>query len=78
MKILCFGIARDIAGGPALRLEGIAGQSVAHFRVALLDAYPAFRELADFAVARNQTYATDEELIGAEDEVVIIPPVSGG
>ncbi len=78
MNILCFGIAREIAGGPALRLEGVAGQSVANFRQALLRAYPAFGDLADFAVARNEAYATDEEIIEDGDEVVIIPPVSGG
>ncbi len=78
MNILCFGIAREIAGGPSLRLEGVAGKPVAALRVALIAAYPGFGELSGFAVARNEAYATDGEVIEADDEVVIIPPVSGG
>jgi molybdopterin converting factor small subunit len=29
-------------------------------------------------VAVNQRYATDDQLVGASDEVAIIPPVAGG
>ncbi|MCP9235488.1 MoaD/ThiS family protein [Lewinella sp. JB7] len=78
MKILCFGVAREIAGGPSLQLQDVAGKSVSELRTALLRQYPAFAELTGFAVARNEAYATDDEVIGQDDEVVIIPPVSGG
>ncbi|MBB4078263.1 molybdopterin converting factor small subunit [Lewinella aquimaris] len=78
MRILCFGIAREIAGGPGLQLDGIVGKSVRELRMALMREFPGFADLTDFAVARNEVYATDEEIIAAGDEVVIIPPVSGG
>jgi molybdopterin converting factor subunit 1 len=78
MKILCFGIAREIAGGPDLQLDAVAGSTVAELRERLIDSYPAFGELSSFAIARNECYATDEAIIGEGDEVVIIPPVSGG
>ena len=78
MKIACFGIAREIAGGPYLQLAGVGGKTVAELRRALVDAYPAFADLSSFAIARNEVYAGDEEVIAVDDEVVIIPPVSGG
>ncbi|PHK99816.1 MoaD/ThiS family protein [Neolewinella marina] len=78
MKIQCFGVARDIAGGPYLSLDQLEGRSVAELRQALLQAYPAFGELVSFAIARNEEYASDEERIEAGDQLVIIPPVAGG
>lgn len=76
--IHCFGAARDIAGGPTLQLTDVEGCSVAQLKRSLITAYPALGELVSFAIARNEAYATDEELIVAGDELVIIPPVAGG
>ena len=78
MKILCFGVAREIAGGSHLFLDDVAGGTVASLREQLLREYPAFGELVSFAVARNEEYAEDSDTIEAGDEVVIIPPVAGG
>ena len=78
MKIACFGIAREIAGGPSVDLAGVEGVTVAELKRRLVTEYPALGELASFAVARNEVYALEEEVIAAGDELVIIPPVSGG
>ena len=78
MKIVCFGVAREIAGGPALHLPDVTGRTVAELKEQLISAYPAFGELVSFAVARNEMYALDHDIITADDELVIIPPVSGG
>ena len=78
MKIHCFGIAREIAGGPTLSLDGVVGTTVAELKQRLVTTYPAFGELVSFAVARNEEYAADQEVIEAGDEIVIIPPVAGG
>ncbi|CAH1001979.1 hypothetical protein LEM8419_02894 [Neolewinella maritima] len=78
MKIACFGVAREIAGGPSLRLPDIEGSTVAELRQKLITAYPAFGGLVSFAIARNEAYALDGDRIEAGDELVIIPPVSGG
>ncbi|MGB3801488.1 MAG: MoaD/ThiS family protein [Lewinella sp.] len=78
MRIQCFGVAREIAGGSTLTLEQLEGATVAELRQRLVAAYPAFGELVSFAIARNEEYARDEEHISAGDELVIIPPVAGG
>lgn len=76
--IRCFGAAREIAGGPTLQLEDIEGRSIADLKQRLMQTYPAFADLVSFAVARNEAYAEDGEVIVAGDELVIIPPVAGG
>ena len=78
MKIACFGVARDIAGGPSLDLPGVEGLTVADLKRRLVMEHPALGELVSFAVARNEVYALDDEVVRAGDELVIIPPVSGG
>lgn len=77
-RILTFAAAADIVGADHCLLDLPAGATVAALRVALIAAYPAFGELVDFAVARNEIYAGPEDMISPGDVVVVIPPVSGG
>lgn len=76
--ILCFGVARDIAGGDHLRLALEAGATVADLRRTLEERYPALTELTHYALARNETYARPEEIVAPADVLAILPPVSGG
>lgn len=78
MKILAFGIAKDIVGGSELTITVDTMISVADLKNKLLSDFPKFGELTAFAIAVNNEYATDDEIIQPTDEVVIIPPVSGG
>jgi molybdopterin converting factor small subunit len=53
--------------------------TVAGVRAALAAAVPAIAPLlARSAVAVGGRYAADETLVGPDDEIAIIPPVSGG
>ncbi len=78
IKILAFGIARDILGGSKLTVEMPTQPTVGQLKAHLCESYPAFEQLASFAIALNTEYADDGQAIQAGDEVVIIPPVSGG
>ncbi len=79
MNLLLFGIAREIVGVPRLTLpEPAAIQTVADLRTWLTQTYPAFNELRSLAVAVNQEYATDDQMLDAAAEIALIPPVSGG
>jgi molybdopterin converting factor subunit 1 len=78
-NILTFGIAKDIIGARTLTLT----IATPHFTVAALKAeivalYPAFQNLYAFAIAVNTEYADDDLVLATTDEIVIIPPVSGG
>lgn len=78
IRILAFGIARDILGGPNLKLSSPENLTVGQLLELLKERYPAFGELTSLAIAVNAEYADDSQLITANDEVVIIPPVAGG
>jgi molybdopterin converting factor subunit 1 len=78
IKILAFGITRDILGGSMVEMQMPAEASVADLRAALYTEYPALQKLNNLAIALNTEYASEEQKITAMDEVVLIPPVSGG
>lgn len=78
IKILAFGIAKDILGGRQLKLDVPDQTSIADLKTTLVSTYPAFAKLRSLALAVNQNYVDDDLMLKTEDEVVIIPPVSGG
>lgn len=78
ITLLCFGIARDITGAANVTLHLRPRPSVTEVRNQLIRDYPAFGELVSFAIARNEEYAADEEVVERNDVLAIIPPVSGG
>ncbi|RPD41383.1 molybdopterin converting factor subunit 1 [Chitinophaga barathri] len=77
MKIMFFGIAKELAGGATLEITEKPG-TVGQFREWLIRQYPAMRELRKVMIAVNKTYATDEQTIADDDEIAVIPPLSGG
>jgi len=78
ITILAFGIARDILGGSETTMELPSGITVDDLRQKLYADYPELTKLASLAIACNNEYAQGPEEITERDEVVLIPPVSGG
>ena len=78
IKGIAFGIARDIVGGSEFELTIQDGTTVADFKQALCVKYPAFEALKSFAIAIGEEYREDDYPLNEHQEVVIIPPVSGG
>jgi molybdopterin converting factor small subunit len=79
MKIIAFGIAKDITG--SLFNDFSAGEnpvSVAVLKEQLFKKYPELGNLSTLSIAVNNQYATNETMVNAADEVALIPPVSGG
>jgi molybdopterin converting factor subunit 1 len=78
-NILTFGIAKDIIGARTLTLNiEISDFTVAALKAQIVQLYPAFQNLYAFAIAVNTEYADDDLVLNTTDEIVIIPPVSGG
>lgn len=75
--ILAFGIAKDIFGGSSIQME-LQGNAVAELKEALERQYPRLKQIASYMVAVNNEYAADDLLLTGQDEIAIIPPVSGG
>lgn len=76
MRVLLFGIAKDIAGVPVITTTGVA--DVAALKEWLYAQYPPLRELRSLMIAVNKVYANDEQPLLPGDEIAVIPPVSGG
>ena len=78
IDLLAFGIAKDILEGNSLSVTFQEGLTVGDLKKWLQNNYPAFERLRSFSIAVNEEYRSDDFVIQAKDEVVIIPPVSGG
>jgi len=77
-NILLFGIAADIVGSNELTLDIAKNTDVNSLKTTLTDSYSGFKNVHQFAIAVNESYASNETLIQPNDIVAIIPPVSGG
>lgn len=78
INILAFGIAKDIIQGSTLGLEITEGTSVGELKKQLVRQFPDFEKLRSLAIAVNEEYQEDDFVLSERDEIVIIPPVSGG
>lgn len=77
VKVLAFGIAKEILGTNRLVVEfdGNTSGALKHF---LERQFPLLKELPAYMLAVNTEYVLDETAINHNDEIAIIPPVSGG
>lgn len=78
LKVLCFGITRDIIGQFEYKVSLPANATVADLKNYLAVQFPAFGKLKSLRIALNEAYAEDPMLLKENDEIVLIPPVSGG
>ena len=78
LNLLCFGIAREILGGDAQKMEFPDSKTIGDLKIFLNEHYPELNKLAHYMVAKNNQYAADIDLVADNDEIAIIPPVSGG
>jgi molybdopterin synthase sulfur carrier subunit len=78
IRVLFFGISRDIAGKNEEYLEVDNDLSVKEFRQRLKGLFPGLNEMETYAVAVNEAYAEEGQIISGHDTIAIIPPVSGG
>jgi molybdopterin converting factor subunit 1 len=79
VRVLFFGMLKDLAGKPSDTVEVREGASVRDVLAHCERQIPQLRpSLASLAVAVNQQYAGPDTKLNAEDELALLPPVSGG
>jgi molybdopterin synthase catalytic subunit len=79
VRVLFFGVLKDLAGRSSELLELPDGAVVRDLLTHYVSEVPPMGEsLASIAVAVNQEYAGPEAVLKADDEVGLLPPVSGG
>jgi molybdopterin converting factor subunit 1 len=79
VNVLLFAIAKDIFGKPKLEIELPANATVADLKLELLKLAPTAEDLLARCVCSvDQQYATDDTRLKSDQEIALIPPVSGG
>lgn len=78
LYIQAFGIAKEILGSPRIEHELPDPGTVEQLLASLKSTYPEFEKLASLLVAVNEEYASEGQSLQEADEIVLIPPVSGG
>lgn len=78
VTIKLFGIARQIVGKSTLCCTVTEAIKVEELLEILKQKYPDFQKLTSLLVALNEEYAENHQIIQANDEIALIPPVSGG
>jgi len=79
MKVLFFAQSREIAGCDHQQITPLKALTQDELWLALDTLYPGMAALQKTArLARNETYLQTGELLSPDDEIAVIPPVSGG
>jgi MoaE-MoaD fusion protein len=79
VRVLFFGMLKDLVGKASDTVDLDQGASVADLLAHYETQIPRLREsLPSLALAVNQEYASAETKLRSNDEVAILPPVSGG
>ena len=79
MKVLAFGIAKDIFSNSMVDVDLTGGTTtIDKLKISLEEKYPRLNQLGSYMIAVNNEYAPVNHIIKEDDEVAIIPPVSGG
>jgi molybdopterin converting factor subunit 1 len=79
VKVLYFGVLKDMVGHRSSEMELPEGVSVAGLvKRHELQLKSSAEFWSSIAVAVNQQYAKAEDLLHDGDEVALLPPVSGG
>ncbi len=79
-KIKLFGIFREAAGGEEVAVTlHCRHATVADLKKSLSDCYPALSSLnMPFIVAVNRKVAADSTMVQPNDEIALLPMISGG
>ena len=78
LKILLFGISTDLIGKKSIFFSVSPSTTVSEFKILIQEKYPQLSQINSYAIAINESYASNETVLKENDIVAIIPPVSGG
>ena len=78
IQLLAFGIAKEILQTRTRSFELTEGSNIENLKTALIAEFPDLSRLQRISFAVNEIYVHDNYLLHEGDEVVLIPPVSGG
>ena len=77
VRLVGYGIAKEILNSRNLDFE-FNGTTIKDLKSELVLKFPDFESLRSISFASQEEYRKDDYTIQANDEIIIIPPVSGG
>ncbi|MCF6349996.1 MAG: MoaD/ThiS family protein [Flavobacteriaceae bacterium] len=77
IKILFFGIIKDIINKSSLEMKINNTISISELKIIFFENFPKLKDY-NFTVAVNEVYQEDTFMIKNKDIIALIPPVSGG
>jgi molybdopterin synthase sulfur carrier subunit len=78
LQIKAFGKARELMGAGTIEVEINKSTTAAELLEHLHSRFPGLDKIIPMNIAVNEEYADAQQIIEEKDEVVLIPPVSGG
>lgn len=78
VSVQLFGITREIVGSSTLKLDLPQTGQVGDLLANLKTQFPALTGLRSLLIAVNGEYAEADQQLHPNDEIALIPPVSGG
>ncbi|PWT97579.1 MAG: molybdopterin synthase sulfur carrier subunit [Bacteroidetes bacterium] len=78
LRVLGFGIAREIFGAGIIQIDVEENISAGALKKFLETKFPTLKNLSSYRIAINTEFAETDDKITSEDEVAILPAVSGG
>jgi molybdopterin converting factor small subunit len=78
IQLTAYGIAKEILNGRQMDFDLPEGSSLSTMKEILTSKFPEFEKLASLRFAVGEEYEFDHYILKEGEEVVIIPPVSGG
>ncbi|MEO6456318.1 MAG: MoaD/ThiS family protein [Ginsengibacter sp.] len=78
MKILAFGIVKEIFSSSMIDIVVNDSATIDELKILLEQEYPRLSQLGSYVIAVNNEYASPNDVLHKDDEIAVIPPVSGG
>lgn len=78
ITIKLFGIAAENAGERTMQLDVSEDCDLLELQEKLKASFPQLESIVHFSIAVNRAYVKQNMRINANDEIALIPPVSGG
>lgn len=79
VRVLFFGVARELVGVREDTIEVAAGARLQTILEAYAERFPKLREMApSLVIAQNQQFVPPDSVASEGDEIAFLPPVSGG
>jgi len=79
LSIKLFASLRQAMDSDEIKIDIVNEITVSQMKRIIFESFPNLKKLnIPFFVAVNHNYATDSEVVDTNDEIALIPPVSGG